>query len=166
MIQPLFKNLLILVNGTDASINAAKYAIIMAKLYKCSVRAVYVVDVATIKMLSLNRIFIEEESLDYERSLEQNGKRYLSYVQKIGEEKGVRVATELRRGAIWSEIVACAEENEIDAILVGASGSETGGAYGDRNESISLTFKSVLAHSRCSVLVVREPKIEQLFKLA
>jgi len=162
MIQPLFKNLLILVNGTDASINAAKYAIIMAKLYKCSVRAVYVVDVATIKMLSLNRIFIEEESLDYERSLEQNGKRYLSYVQKIGEEKGVRVATELRRGAIWSEIVACSEENSIDAILIGSSGAETG----DRNESISLTFKSVLTHARCSVLVVKEPKIEHLFALA
>lgn len=162
MIQPLFRNLLVMVNGTDASINAAKYAIIMAKLYKCSVRAVYVVDVATIKMLSLNRIFIEEESRDYERSLEQNGKRHLSYVEKIGEEKGVRVVTELRRGAIWSEIVACAEENAIDAILVGSSGSE----IADGKESISLTFKSVLTHARCSILVVKEPEIEQLFKLA
>lgn len=162
MIQPLFRNLLVMVNGTDASINAAKYAIIMAKLYKCSVRAVYVVDVATIKMLSLNRIFIEEESRDYERSLEQNGKRHLSYVEKIGGEKGVRVAIELRRGAIWSEIVACAEENAIDAILVGSSGSEAA----DGKESISLTFKSVLTHARCSILVVKEPEIEQLFKLA
>jgi len=162
MIQPLFRNILIMVNGTDASINAAKYAILMAKLYGCKVFAVFVVDVATIKMLALNRIFIEEESVAYERSLEENGRRYLAYVEGLGREKGVAVETELRRGAIWSEIIASSEAHKIDTILVGGNDKE----ISDQKESVSMTFKSVLLHARCSVLVVKDPMVEQLYRLA
>lgn len=162
MIHPLFQNILVMVNGTEASINAVKYAILMAKLYRCRVHAVYVVDTATIRQLTLNRIFIEEESRDYERSLEENGRRYLAYVDELGKAKGVKIETELRRGAIWSEIIASAEEKRIDAILVGAQESESG----DHKESVSATFRSVLLNARCSILVVRERMIEQLYKMA
>lgn len=161
MIKPLFQNVLVMVNGTEASINAVKYAILMAKLYRCRVHAVYVVDTATIKQLTLNRIFIEEESRDYEKSLEENGVRYLAYVDEIGKAKGVKIETELRKGAIWSEVIASAAEKHIDAILMGAQEPSSG----EQREIMSSTFKSVLLNARCSVLVVRERMIEQLYKL-
>ena len=162
MIKPLFQNILVMVNGTDASINAVKYAVLMARLYHCRVTAVYVVDTATIKQLALNHIFIEEESREYEQSLEENGSRYLAYVSELGKAKGVSIETVLRRGAIWSEIVSCAEETKADVILMGGSEREAG----DQREIISSTFKSVLFNARCSVLIVHEPMIEQLYKLA
>lgn len=162
MIKPLFQNIMVMVNGTEASINAVKYAVLMAKLYRCRIYAVYVVDTATIKQLTLNRIFIEEESLDYERSLEDNGKRYLAYVDEIGKAKGVKIETELRRGAIWSEVIASAEEKNIDVILLG--GYEKG--LSDQKEIMSSSFKSVLINARCSVLIVKEKMIEQLYKMA
>ena len=162
MIKPLFQNVLVMVNGTEASIHAVKYAILMSKLYRCHVYAVYVVDTATIKQLTLNRIFIEEESREYEQSLEENGVRYLSYVEELGKAKSIKIETELRRGAIWSEVVAAADEKHIDAILMGGQESESAG----REEIISTTYKSVLLHARCSVLVVKEKMIEQLYKLA
>jgi nucleotide-binding universal stress UspA family protein len=161
MIKPLFQNVLVMINGTEASINAVKYAILMAKLYRCRVHAVYVVDTATIKQLTLNRIFIEEESRDYEKSLEENGLRYLAYVDEIGKAKGVKIETELRRGAIWSEVIAAADERKIDAILIGAQQPSAGG----QKDVISPTFKSVILNSACSVLVVKEPMVEQLYKL-
>ena len=68
-------------------------------------------------------IFVEEESREYERSLEMNGQRYLAFVEQLGKEKGVKVATELRRGAIWSEIVTAAEESKADLILLGGTES-------------------------------------------
>lgn len=162
MIKPLFQNLLVMVNGTEASINAVKYAVLMAKLYRSKVHAVYVVDTATIKQLTLNRIFIEEESREYEESLEQNGLRYLAYVDELGKAKGVKIETELRRGAIWSEIVASAEDRHIDAILLGGSDNDST----DQKEINSSTFKSILLNARCSVLTVKERMIEQLYKLA
>ncbi len=162
MIKPLFQNILVMVNGTDASINAVRYAVLMAKLYRCRVYAAYVVDTATIKQLTLNRIFIEEESREYEQSLEENGRRYLSFVEEMAQAKGVRVETELRRGAIWSEVVASAEEKKIDLILLGGQDSESG----DEKEIISASYRSIMLNARCSVLIVKERMIEQLFKLA
>jgi len=162
MIKPLFQNLLVVVNGTEASINAVKYAILMSKLYHCHVSALYVVDTATIKQLALNRIFIEEECRDYEQSLEENGKRYLSYVEELGKSKGVRIEIELRRGAIWSEVIATADSKHIDAILMGGYQKDAP----DEKEIVSTTFRSVLLHARCSVIVVKEKMIEQLYKLA
>jgi nucleotide-binding universal stress UspA family protein len=161
MIKPLFQNVLVMINGTEASINAVKYAVLMAKLYRCRVHAVYVVDTATIKQLTLNRIFIEEESIEYEKSLEENGLRYLAYVDEIGKAKGVKIETELRRGAIWSEVIAAADEKKIDAILIGAQQPSSG----EQKEVMSPTFKSVLLNSTCSVLVVKEAMVEQLYKL-
>lgn len=161
MIKPLFKNVLVMVNGTEASINAVRYAILMAKLYQSDVRAAYVVDTATIRQLSLNRIFVDDESREYERSLEQNGQRYLSFVEQLGKEKGVRIETELRRGAIWSEIVALAEERKTDLILLGGTESTQ-----SDNDVLSSTHKSILVNARCSVLIVKEKTVEQLFKLA
>ncbi len=161
MIPPLFQNVLVLVNGTEASINAVRYAVLMSKLYKSRVFAVFVVDTATIKQLSINRIFIEEESREYEASLAENGARYLAYVEKIGKDKGVHIQTDLRRGAIWSEVIACANENDIDLILIGSQELP----LHEQKDAISSTFKSVLIHSRCSVLVVKEPDVEQLYKL-
>ncbi len=162
MIKPLLQNILVMVNGTDASINAVKYAILMAKLYRCRVYAVYVVDTATIKQLTLNRIFIEEESLEYEQSLEENGKRYLAFIEELGKAKGVKIEIELRRGSIWSEIVASAEEKRIDVILMGGHDENTA----DQKEIMSSSFKSILFNARCSVLVVKERMIDQLYKLA
>lgn len=162
MIKPLFQNILVMVNGTEASINAVKYAILMAKLYRCRVNAVYVVDTATIKQLTLNRIFIEEESREYEQSLEENGLRYLAYVDELGKAKGVEISTELRRGSIWSEVIASSEEKHIDVILVGGLDKD----ITDQKELTSFTFKSILLHARCSVIIVKERMIEQLYKLA
>jgi nucleotide-binding universal stress UspA family protein len=162
MIKPLFQNILVMVNGTDASINAVKYAVLMAKLYHCRVHAVYVVDTATIKQLTLNRIFIEEESREYEQSLEANGIRYLAYVDDLGKAKGVKIETELRRGAIWSEVISAAEEKRVDAILMGGYDKDVT----DQKEIMSSSFKLVLINARCSVIVVKENMVEQLYKLA
>lgn len=162
MIKPLLQNILIMVNGTEASINAVKYAILLSKLYRCTVRAVYVVDTATIKQLTLNRIFIEEESREYEQSLEENGKRYLAYVEELGKAKDVKIEIELRRGSIWAEVIACAEEKRVDVILMGGYDSTTT----DQKEIMSSSFKSILLNARCSVLVVKEKMIDQLYKLA
>jgi nucleotide-binding universal stress UspA family protein len=162
MIKPLFQNVLVMVNGTEASINAVKYAVLMARLYRSRVYALYVVDTATIKQLALNKIFVDEESAAYERSLAENGERYLRYVEEIGKAKGVRIETELRRGAIWSETIAMADERKIDAILIGSYDASSC----EQKEITSTTFKSVLLSARCSVLVVKERMIEQLYKLA
>ena len=78
MIKPIFQKVLVLINGSQASIHAAQYGMLMAKLYHCALKAVYVVDVATLKQLTLSKFFVAEESSEYESSLTADGNRYLS----------------------------------------------------------------------------------------
>jgi nucleotide-binding universal stress UspA family protein len=157
--KPLFSNLVVAISGSDASIYAAKYGIIMAKQYKCRLTAVYVVDTATLKHLMMTRIFVQEESAEYERSLEANGSRYLSFIEELADAKGVKIVKELRRGAIFSEILSVADERKADCILLGGWEKER-----QSRDIISQSHRDILVNAGCSVLVVKEPNVDQLYK--
>ena len=161
MIKPLFSSLVVAISGSDASILAAKYAIVMAKIYHCHVSAVYVVDTATIKQLTLSRIFIQEESQEYEKSLTANGERYLTFVDELAIAKGVKIEKEIRRGAVYTEILAVANEKKADLIILG-------GWEKDRNprDIISHSHRETMVNSKCSILLVKEPEIDHIYKQA
>jgi nucleotide-binding universal stress UspA family protein len=159
--KPLISNIVVVVTGSDASILAAKYAIVMAKSYRCRLTAVYVVDTATIRQLTLSKIFIQEESQEYEKSLEANGERYLSFVEELARAKGVRAEREIRRGAVYTEILAVADEKKADLVVLG-------GWEKDRSarDIISHAHREIMVNAKCSVLLVKEPGIDQLYKQA
>jgi nucleotide-binding universal stress UspA family protein len=157
--KELLRTIVVAVSGSEASINAAKYAIALARSYRLRVLAVYVVDTATLRELLLSRIFIEEESADYEKSLEQNGHRYLNYVEELAAKKGVEVEKILRRGAVSTEIVEAAEDARADLILLG--GLEEKGVLRD---ALSRQQREILRNARCSILVVKEPEIDAIYR--
>lgn len=159
--KPLFSHIVVAISGSDASVSAAKYAVVMAKQYHCRLSAAYVVDIATIRQLTLSKIFIQEESQDYEQSLEANGERYLSFVEELARAKGVKVEREIRRGAIYTEILKVADEKKADFIILG-------GWEKDRNprDIISQAHREIMLNAKCSVLLVKEPNVDQLYKQA
>lgn len=159
--KPLIQKLLVAISGSDASINAAKYAIVLAKQYHCSLTVVYVVDTATLQELVITKIFVEDERLDYEKNLLANGDRYLNYVKDLAGQKGVRVETVLRKGAIYTEILKESESRGIDLILLGGWERER-----KERDIISEAHREVLLNARCSVLVVKEQNIDQIYKQA
>ncbi|MDR2553178.1 MAG: universal stress protein [Treponema sp.] len=161
MIKSLFSNIVLAVSGSDASILASKYAIVLAKLYRCRLSAVYVIDTATIRQLTLSKIFIQEESLEYEKSLEANGERYLSFVEELARAKGVKIEREMRRGAVYTEILGAADEKKADLIILG-------GWERDRSarDIITHAHREIMVSAKCSVLLVKEPSIDHLYKQA
>ena len=89
MIKPLLRKLIVAVNGSEQSLSAAMYSIMLAMQYKCELKAVYVVDTATLKQLELSRFFIPEESARYKERLTEDGQKYLEYVKRLAEEMQV-----------------------------------------------------------------------------
>jgi nucleotide-binding universal stress UspA family protein len=160
MVKPLFNSILVVINGSEASIHAAQYGILMARLYRCDMKAIYVVDTATLKEVTISKFFVAEESLDYENSLTEDGKRYLSYVENLAKSKGIKIETELRKGSVWSEVVGFAEDSNVDLILLGEH------QHKEEKDAITSTYKEIISHAGCSVLVVRQKNIEQLYKMA
>ena len=157
--KAFFQKILVAITGSDASILAAKYAIVMAKNYNCKLVAVYVVDTATIKHLTLSKILIPEESVEFEQNLEENGERYLSFVEELARAKGVKIEREIRKGAIYTEILAVADDKKADLIVLG-------GWEKDRSprDILSQASREIFMNAKCSVIYVKEPGIDQIYK--
>ena len=158
--KPLIQKIVVAIGGSDASIRTAKYAIVLAQQYRCSLTAVYVVDTATLRQLVLTNIFVPDESADYEKSLIENGERYLKYVRELASQKGLKIETVLRKGSVFGEILKEAEEKSADLILLGS---------GEKNsrmerDNLSEAHKEILMHAKCSVLIVKEQDVEKIFK--
>ncbi|MBP3449193.1 MAG: universal stress protein [Spirochaetaceae bacterium] len=160
MIKPLFNNILVVINGSEASIQAAQYGVLMARLYRCDMKAIYVVDTATLKELTISKFFVSEESSEYEKSLTEDGKRYLNYVENLAKAKGIKIETELRKGSVWSEVIAYADDSKSDLILLGEH------KHIQSKDVISSIYREIISHANCSVLVVKEKDIEKLYKMA
>jgi len=156
--KSLIQTVVVAVSGSEASINAAKYGILLARVLHVRLVGVYVVDTATLRELLLSRIFVEDESAEYEKSLEDNGHRYLNYVQDLAAKKGVQLEKVMRRGAISTEIVEAAEETGADLILLGGF-EESKGIH----DVLSRQRREIVRNARCSVLVVKEPSIDTIF---
>jgi nucleotide-binding universal stress UspA family protein len=159
MAKPLVSNIVVAISGSGASILAAKYAIIMSKQYKCRMCAVNVVDTDTIQELFLEKILIEEEAAEYERYMEDNGKRFLDFVDDLASAKGLKIETELRRGAIFGEISKAASERNSDLIILG--GLKKGGSP---DSFLSVIHREIISRAGCSVLVTRDPKTDIKYK--
>jgi len=156
--KSLIQTVVVAVSGSEASVNAAKYGILLARVLRVRLVGVYVVDTATLRELLLSRIFVEDESAEYEKSLEDNGHRYLNYVQDMAAKKGVQMEKVMRRGAISTEIVEAAEEAGADLILLGGF-EESKGVH----DALSRQRREIVRNARCSVLVVKEPSIDAIF---
>jgi len=159
--KPLISHIVTALTGSDASIHAAKYAIVLAKQYNCKLTAVYVVDTATIRQLTLSKIFIQEEAAEYEKSLETNGNRYLAYIDELAQAKGVKAEKVMRKGAIFTEILHVSDEKKADLILLGGWEKDT-----KTRDIIGHSHREIMANAKCSVVLVKEPNIDQIYKHA
>ena len=167
MIKPLINNILVAVNGSQSSIRAAMYGIILAKQNHYNLKFVYVVDTATLKRLTIGKFLVQDESDGFEGALHADGEKYLDFVMNLAKKKGVKAEAELREGSVWVEVVQAADAFGAKLILLGghpARYSVTGKAYED-SAVFSKTDRDIILNANCSTLVVYEPKVEELFKM-
>lgn len=162
MLKALFQKVLVAYNGSKSSLNAVLYGIMIARIYKCSLKVVYVVDSASIKQLTMAKFLIAEEAEETAKNLNEDGVKNLEYVKGLAKKKGVNVETELLNGAVWSEIIRAADVWKADLILLG--GVTDNGSL-SVHANISRQDSEIIGSAHCSVMVVRDPYVEQKFRL-
>ncbi len=161
MAKSFFKKILVAINGKQSSIVTAMYAIMMAKTYNLELRFVFVIDTATIKFLSINKLIISD---DLEERLEADGKRYLEYVEMLASSKGVKCEKDLRKGGVFSEVVNSAQEFDADLILIGGNMREVDKG-GIKHNLLTSAENGILSNAKCPVMIVQKPNIEAEFKI-
>jgi len=120
MAQQPFRRILVLVDGTESSFKAAECAVQLARVYKAPLTAVSVVDTATLKHLLSTHIMVEMEMREYERELEDSGRKHLSFMAELARENGVKAQTVLLKGAVHSAVLAEQKSCSADLIVIGA----------------------------------------------
>lgn len=113
------KQIMVYVDGSEQSITAAQYAVVLAKTLGAELHALYVVDTRALAELVKSRIFIDSEQEEYRRDLESDAERYLNHVRELGRRKGVPVSVEKSSGAVNVEIKAKALERGVDLLVIG-----------------------------------------------
>lgn len=167
--KSLLKTILVCVNGTTESLHAAMYGIILAKQLGLSLKVVYVVDTATIKLLANSKFFAPYEQDEYEKNLNKDGKNILDYIKNLAAMKGIKAETELRSGAVATEILLSADELKADMILVGGR-RQNSHPLKQTEIQITRTQSTTEIHltqySTCPVLVVNKKDMDALFKVS
>jgi nucleotide-binding universal stress UspA family protein len=158
MSNPLGK-ILLYVDGSESSITAAQMAISMAKVYGSILRVIYVVNENLLSELLKAKVFVQMEKMDYERDLEEDGKRYLNYIEKLAERKSLQVEIVLRKGVVHEEVAREAEDCMADLLVQGELGEVL-----SLRDSFYEEGERILRKVKCPVMVVRgRDRIERMF---
>lgn len=162
MAKEFVKKILVAINGSESSIDAAMYAIMLSASCKYQLKVVYIVDSAKIKYLGINQILLREEEDEFTKDLTAEGNSYLDYVQSLAASKGLEIEKELRSGTVYTEIIKAAEEYEADMIIIG-SHCKTFRDNRIKRSVISQHQMDVLTNASCPVLVVKKNGIKAEF---
>jgi nucleotide-binding universal stress UspA family protein len=144
------ENILLHVEASEAGLVAARYAVALAKAYAAKLHAVYVVNEKMLGELLSAKVFLEEEEVDLERDLEEDGRRYLSAVERLADDKGVALSTDLAKGVVHREIVDKATQIGASLIIIGEIEEPA-----SRRDTFFDEGEMILRLAKCPVLTVK-----------
>jgi nucleotide-binding universal stress UspA family protein len=143
--MPVFTNILVAIDGSDASQRAFIRAVEEAKVWNARLHVIYVVETGLFSSLPADNTV----EIMY-RVLETEGNSVLEKAKKIATEKGVTPITHMKQGHAGSEVVTLADKEKVDLIMVGSHGK----SQADRL-LIGSVSTYVVTHSKVTTMVVR-----------
>ena len=150
MAKSAYSTILLFAEGSEEGSRAAEDAIQLASDEGAALRIAAVVDTSTLKNLLTSKIFLEEEMEEYERELEDSGRKQLSYLAGLADKARVMNQTALLRGACHSAILKEQRDHGVDLLVMGAFRASTAG-----RDLIAREKQLILDDIPCPVLLVR-----------
>ena len=150
-----FSKMLVAIDGSDASMDAADYAIFLSKEHNAELLyALHVIHPADVD-LSFGQIKEELPPSSYYIVANTNNKeeaqKYLDKVKLMANEKNVQIKTEIIASPnVAGGIVDYAEDKDVNLIVVG-----TRGKSGFKKVLLGSVAGNVVTYAHCPVLVVK-----------
>ena len=140
----IFSKILVGIDGSDESMDAADYALSLSQKYNAELYALHVIR-------SDVDLFGSHETSEYMTGMRTKGKKYLDKVRLKANEKNIQTKTEIISSInIAGGIVDYAESNNVDLIVVG-----TRGLSGFKKLLLGSNAAHVITYAPCPVLVVK-----------
>jgi len=141
----VFANILVAIDGSEASQRAFARAVEEAKVWNAKLHVAYVVESGLFSSLPAdNTVEIMF------RVLEKEGKEVLEKAKKYAADKGVTILMHMKQGHAGSEVTSLADKEKADLIVVGSHGK----SQADRL-LIGSVSTFVVTHSKVTTMVVR-----------
>jgi nucleotide-binding universal stress UspA family protein len=141
----MYKKIILAADGSEASTNAVKHAVALAKNCKGTLIAVYVItpiDVTDIETFKPETLY---------HGLKKEGEKILSEIKERAEKEGVEVQTRIEDGIPDEKICEVAGDSDADIIIMGSHGRTGFGKV-----FIGSVTERVISKEKCRpVLVVR-----------
>ena len=143
-VSNLFKKILVPVDNSKYSINAARMAIKIAQIYQSQLIFLHVVDTRAIETMVRH---VQESKEALLVKAEESGWKVLYSLEEEAVSKHVRVALTLEEGTPQRIILDSAEKYRVDLIVLGKHRKT-----GSRKDVI---LDPIIENSECSVLIAR-----------
>jgi nucleotide-binding universal stress UspA family protein len=154
------ERILVYIDGTEESLTAAQYAILLSKATGAKLYGTFIVNTHALNDLLKSHIFVESEQMEYQRDLEQDAGKYLHHFETMAASKGVAAETLRENGSVHVKLKEMVREYEIDLLVVG----ELSRIRSRRDEFLNESERA-LRTVPCSVLVVKDTdRVWELFE--
>jgi nucleotide-binding universal stress UspA family protein len=141
----MYKKIVLAVDGSEISMNAAKHAVALAKSTGGELIAIHVVP--PIDVMDIES-FKPETLLS---GLRKEGEKILSEVRDLAAKEGVSIQTHVEDGIPYDRICEVAEDSDADLIIMGSHGRS-----GIGKVFIGSVAERVISKTKCRpVLVVK-----------
>ena len=144
------------VDGSHSSMEAAKYALAMAKKYDAELFALTIINTQPWFHSSTLYGWASLETMEkvHERDI-SSAQTWLIHIKETAKDFGVRLQTKIvlvpyTQSSTAGAIIKYAEENHIELILIG-----TRGYSGIKKTLLGSVALAVLTYSHCAVLVIK-----------
>jgi nucleotide-binding universal stress UspA family protein len=147
-----FSKILVAIDGSEASLDAANYAIDVAKKYNAHLNALTVIDSSKPRYLTASFIAAPTYGLRELEELKQSAQKWLDKVSALAVENNIRLTSQIVEDSVSpaNSIVNYAENEHIDLIVVG-----TRGRSGFKRLLLGSVASKVVTYASCPVIVVK-----------
>ncbi len=146
-----FDNILVYLDGSEGSINALMYSIMISKKTGAELHAVYVVNTKALNDLVKSNIFAPWERESYLKDLKEDAKRHIKHAVKLSLKKEVQINAFEMEGSPHIEVADYIRKNSIDLLVMGSINE-----IKSRREELLGENDRLLRTAGCAVLTVRD----------
>ena len=140
----MFYKILVAIDGSDPSMDAADYAISISKEYNAELYSLYVIR-ADVDLFGVH------PNSEYTATMKNEGEKYLDKVKLKADEKNIQTRTEIIASInIAGGIVDYAQQKNIDLIVIGTRGSS-----GFKKLLLGSVAADTITYAHCPVMVVK-----------
>lgn len=147
VIETKYSKILVAIDGSKESMNAARHAIGLAKKDGAQLIAL-----TAMRLPSLYGWSPAESPYAWQKKYTNERKKWFGEIEQLAKENNVKIQTEIVESTTSTEgtIIKYAEENNVSAIVVG-----TRGMSGFAKQLLGSTALGVVTYAHCTVIVAR-----------